>query len=175
MYYTKPLDVKVNLKVCEGMSFNTREYFYLVNDNYYHVLKKKRQIDDPYNNTQIESVIPHMQVLLECCCMLTEHSKWKNLNHIFCCKISFSIDPHCQCICVGNSIFYETMLLYRHIMNRTRFNRRGRHWITIWCSSVKLHVVLRARFFLTIRGRRGGDRIVVYNYICNHWLSPLKL
>ena len=137
MYYTKPLDAKVNLKVCEGMSFNTREYFYLVNANYYHVLKKKRQIDDPYNNTQIESVIPHMQVLLECCCMLTEHSKWKNLNHIFCCKVSFS----------GYSILYETMLLYRHIMNQTRFKRRGRHWITIWCSSVKLHVVLRTNFF----------------------------
>jgi hypothetical protein len=147
MYYTKPLDVKVNLKVCEGMSFNTREYFYLVNANYYHVLKKKKTNDDPNNNTQIESVIPHMQVLLECCCMLTEHSKWKNLNHIFCCKVSFSIDPHCQCLCVGYSILYETMLLYRHIMNQTRFKRRGRHWITIWCSSVKLHVVLRTNVF----------------------------
>jgi len=84
-------------------------------------------------------------VLLECCCIQIEHSKWENWNHIFFCKVSFSIDLHCQCLCVRNSM---TLCYYIDISwTKDRFERPGRHWIIIWCSSVKVHVVLRGRFF----------------------------
>jgi hypothetical protein len=37
-----------------------------------------------------------MQVLLECCYIWMESSRWENWNHLFCRKVSFLTAPHCQ-------------------------------------------------------------------------------
>jgi hypothetical protein len=53
------------------------------------------------NIVSIEIYILHMQVLLECCYIWMESSRWENWNHLFCRKVSFYTASHCQFWGVG--------------------------------------------------------------------------
>jgi hypothetical protein len=50
--------------------------------------------------TQLRYIL-HMQVLLECCYIWMESSRWENWNHLFCRKVSVLTAPHCQFRGVG--------------------------------------------------------------------------
>ena len=56
------------------------------------------------NIVSIGRYIPRMQVLLQCCYLEMESSQLESWNHLFCRKVLFLIDPHCQFLYVSQDM-----------------------------------------------------------------------
>ena len=69
-----------------------------------------------WNIVSTERYVLHMQVLLECCYIWMESSQWENLNHLFCRKVSFLTDPHCQFQSVGQGMKQTYLYMWSSIL-----------------------------------------------------------